>query len=435
MAERVSRSAQLRAFAPVCALLACALLVGSAAPSRADSPAVPAKDTLHTQLAAARLPLIPDRDGFSGPGWKLIAERASAARFVAIGEDHLTREVPRFTEAICRLLGPQGLAAMAVEAGPFAAAELQGALRMPDRLARMRTLLAHYPDSVAFLNIRQENDLLAACAASAPPNGFQLWGLDQEFLGSAGWLLARLAAERLGKPAMAAVHRLQAEEAADALVAQRSGDPSQLFLFRATRSELDEAARPIRQTGTPRARQILDALIQTHDIYQASAAGAPTANTDRALLLKQTLAAHLAKTPHGKILLKFGEWHLYRGYNPLRNRDLGNYLAEMADLEGSPSLHIMVLGAKGVHAVYGGYGRPLQHLPFVLSDDPDYRWIKAATDEAETSGWTVFDLRRLRGAKLEGLPMDWQRVALGYDLLVLAPEITPADAIGDSAKP
>jgi len=430
MAARVTCIAQAGAAALVCAMLA-----GSLPATHAGEPSTAAQDFLHTQLAAARLAMTPEGDGFSGPGWQLIADRASAARFVAIGEDHLTREVPRFAAAICRLLGPQGLVAMAVEAGPFAASLVQGALHAPDRLSRMRAHLARYPDSVAFLNMRQENDLVAACAASGAPAGFQLWGLDQEFLGSAGWLLALLAAERLDDPARAAVVRLQAEEAADALDAHGSGDPTRLFAFRAPHAELDAAAQLISGSGSPRARQILDAIIQTCDIYQENAAGAPSANSDRALLLKRTLAAHLAATPRGKILLKFGDWHLYRGYNPLHERDLGNYLAETADLDGGASLHIMVLGAKGVHAAYGGYDRPLRRISFLLSDDPDYRWIGAAADAAVPGGWTVFDLRRLRGAKLSALPMDWQRVALGYDVLVLAPDITPADAIDDPAVP
>lgn len=56
-----------------------------------------------------------------------------------------------------------------------------------------------------------------------------------------------------------------------------------------------------------------------------------------------------------RVLLKFGDWHVYKGINPLRQRDLGNFVAELADGRNGASLHILVLGAKGTHALYAGY--------------------------------------------------------------------------------
>jgi hypothetical protein len=70
------------------------------------------------------------------------------------------------------------------------------------------------PDSVAFLNIRQESDLMSHCANVAHDPRFQLWGLDQEFPGSAGWLLGKILAMHSGPAAAAALTRLKGEEQA-----------------------------------------------------------------------------------------------------------------------------------------------------------------------------------------------------------------------------
>jgi len=48
-------------------------------------------------------------------------------------------------------------------------------------------------------------------------------------------------------------------------------------------------------------------------------------------------------------------------------------------------------------------------------------------DGAGSEGWTVFDLRKLRGEAISDLSL--QRLILGYDLLVLIPEATPATQI------
>jgi hypothetical protein len=399
--------------------------------------AAPAPDALHQRLAAARLPLAIGTTNPSGPGWQLILSAIAATRLVAIGEDHLSTEIPAFAGAVCDALGPS-LAAMAVEAGPTAAALAADHLRAPNPAADMAALTARYPDSVAFLNSAPENALLSRCARAAGPR-FQLWGLDQEFLGAAGRLLDAALAQPLRPPARAALATLRRQEQQDAAAAAQSGDPTQLFTFQANDTQLTEATRLVRQGGTPEAQRVLALLTTTHRIYAANLAGDPQANLARAQLLKTNLATHLAAlnfpAGQGKVLLKFGEWHLYRGYNPLAERDLGNALAEYADANGAASLHIAVLGAAGVHALYAGYRRPLRQQPFVMANDPQYRWIAAAVDEMEPTGWTVFDLRRLRDPEPAGIPTAWSRLIEGYDLLVMIPQLTPASPVQPAPAP
>jgi hypothetical protein len=159
-----------------------------------------------------------------------------------------------------------------------------------------------------------------------------------------------------------------------------------------------------------------------------------TSNGDRTRLMKRTLVADLATVPAGtRVLFKFGDYHMYKGINPLRQRDLGNFVAERAEGEGATSLHIMILGARGVHALYGGYGKPLKHEPFVQHDDPDLRWIDdalaAIPHDVDPAAWSVFDLRPLRPKP----PTDdagWRQRIAGYDLLVIIPELTPSELIG-----
>jgi hypothetical protein len=136
------------------------------------------------------------------------------AQYVLIGEDHITREIPQFTAAVCDMMAPQGLTAMALEVGPQVAEFVSSSLGKPDRLARMAALNRQYPDSVAFLNLRQENDLAAHCAQIAHTPHFHLWGLDQEFVGSAGWLLDQILATHPGAAATAALRDAFAQQPA-----------------------------------------------------------------------------------------------------------------------------------------------------------------------------------------------------------------------------
>jgi hypothetical protein len=99
-----------------------------------------------------------DNGRFVGNAGPALESAIASAQFVLIGEDHITREIPQFTTAVCDLMAPQGLSAMAVEAGPQLAEFVSSSFGKPGRLARMFAFTQRYPDSVAFLNVWQEND-------------------------------------------------------------------------------------------------------------------------------------------------------------------------------------------------------------------------------------------------------------------------------------
>jgi len=369
----------------------------------------------------------------SGAGAPILQTAIAQADFMLLGEDHLTHEIPRFAAAVCDAMGSSGgFSAMAFESSPAAADFVQESLSGSDRIGKMEDLQKRYPDSVAFLNVQDENDLAAHCAAVSQRSGFRIWGLDQEFIGSPGWIVERMLATKPGPAARAAILQLQAVERTDAEEARKTGDPSKLFMLAVPAAEIDKAGAAIEKDGTPATRSAFHELTESREIYLGQGDKPSDSNAQRARLMKQNFLADYqaagGQSKPQRVLLKFGDWHLYKGFNPLHQRDLGNFVAELADGRKGTSLHIMVLGAKGTHALFGGYERPLRFEPFVMDQDDDYRWIKPAIDAQKAGSWTLFDLRKLRFKQLDLSP-DWERVVYGYDLLVLIPELTPVGLI------
>jgi hypothetical protein len=405
-------------------------LVCAQAPTETHQPQPPA---FEQKLREARYDLRLENGKFAGNAAPVIESAIANAQYVLIGEDHITREIPQFTTAVCDLMAPQGLSAMAVEVGPQAADFVSSTFGKPDRLARMAAFIHQYPNSVAFMDVRQENDLAAHCAEVTQNPHFHLWGLDQEFVGSAGWLLDQILATHPGPAAAAAITRLKSEEQQDAASAKKTGDPSKLFLFAAPDSELAETTTALQREGNAAANSLLSELIESREIYLKNMQGSPESNSQRARLLKTNFQHDLEKAAAGdrpqKVLVKFGDWHLYKGLNPLYQRDLGNYIAEIADGQGSSSLHICILGANGTHRLFAGYDQPTRLEKFVMDEDPDYRWLKPAIDNQVPNVWTLYDLRKLRFAKFATLDPGMEKLIYGYDLLVIVPELTPADLV------
>ena len=397
---------------------------------RAQSAASPAP--FAERLAELRNQLKVTDHGFEGPGADILTEAIKPSRYVLIGEDHLTREIPRFTTEVCRVMAPEGLRAMAVEVGPAAADMVDANLRRADRLERVGRFMHDHPDAMAFQNGRDESDMAATCAGVAGPD-FHLWGLDQEFFGAAGNLLERMLAAKPGPIARGAVHRLLALERVATASALATGSPGKLLIFSATDEQLAEARAGITKDGGPRVRALFDAFEQTRAIYLGQNTDPYTSNGERARLMKRTLVEYFDSTPSSaRVLFKFGDAHMRKGVNGLGQRDLGNFVAERAEGQGARSLHLLVLGQRGTHALYNGVGRQVRQEPFVLSDDTDFAWIKDVIPPSTpaTTDWILIDLRPLRAKPPRAMPTDWHNLVDGFDMVVIAPEISPSMLVG-----
>ncbi len=414
-------------------LLSSTLLAACVAGAQSQS------DTSITQaLLAARQPLVLTASGFSGSGAATLRAAVQPARYVLLGEAHFTREIPNLAAALCDLVKPD---AYAVEVGPYAARYVDGLLTVPaaDRIRAMQEYLHRYPESTAFLNSRPENDLAAHCVGSTKGSRVALWGLDQEFIGSAGSLLALMEATKPGPQAREAIAVAKAEEKASEARARASGNYLDLFVVAATDAQINALEKAVAADGNAHTRELLDELTVSRDIYRLHATDPGASFALRAELLKQHFLADyrpLALTkPNARILFKFGDNHMGRGFNATHDLDLGDFIAEQAAAENAASLHILVLGLHGMQYTMPGYGKPMGQESFDVAQDKDSRWLGAVSKELlpqdpDESGQmlTLFDLRKLRYRELE-MPAEWEKVIYSFDLFVIEPNLSVADEI------
>jgi hypothetical protein len=398
----------------------------------AQAPPTLTVGSLPQHLEAARFGIRIDNGVLSGTGAPVLAEAVAGSHYILIGEDHLTREVPQFTTAICNLTTRQGLAGMALEVSPEAAAFMMRSLASPDRWQQMVAQTEAYPWSIAFLDSRQENDMVADCARVSHNSAFHLWGLDYNFIGSAGWLIDRMLASNPGPDARAALLRLKIDEQGDAAAAKSNSDFRALFLnSEKSQAQIDEAQPAIDRDGGAEVRKIFAGLTTSYRIYRESFTDGRASDVARAKLLKLNFRDAMNQIPPsektGKIIVKFGDSHLYKGMNENHNLNLGNYIAEAAQMEGQESLHISVLGAGGETSAFSNYAQPTHIAKDTTAADPTYRWMEPFLANQIPGQWTLYDLRALRYKNLGPLDSGLRRMLDGYDLLLIVPEFTAAD--------
>jgi len=366
----------------------------------------------------------------SGPGADVLRPALAEAEFVLLGEDHGTQQIPDFGAALCAELAPQGFRHLTLEVGRNLAPELEKMARSADGMKQLAEFEKEYPETIPFYNWREEFVMLQQCEKAAAPAGMTLWGVDQEFLGSTGFVLDKILGTNPGPEATAVIQSLLKENNEAHAIAVKSRSAWDLTLVAAKQEELDRARDLLAKQGNPEAQKLFGDLLASREIYlKNKAADYYDSNRERAQLMKKNFvgpfAADMQKTGMPlKVLFKFGGWHMYRGLNPLHSSELGNLAGEFAEAHGLKSVHILIAGVKGQQLHFTGIGRPPEPTVVDITADKGAAFFKPLYENQVAGSWTLYDLRALR-AGLSGygnIDPQLECVIFGYDFAVLIPD-------------
>jgi hypothetical protein len=374
-------------------------------------------------LHSRPLRLVDGRLQGAGADW-LLAE-AAGAQFVGVGEEHNKKEIPELTTALFRALAERhGFGFLATEQDPTALRGLSapGARGSRDSVA---ALAVRYPHAFTFIS-DQELEMLADVAALSRTRARPLWGVEQ----AAGATHALDYLLTLGLPAGARAVALSLRDSAYAHehvrdLAKRGlylGNPAQGPHRTAALRELARAAHP---APGSEAGRVIRSLVMSDSIYRLYLQGSHYENSlvreeyMKERFMDEYRAAQAGGEARPRVVLKFGQWHLFRGLGPNNYQTLGNFASELARSNGMGTLLVAVAGHPGAD---GAKERAGQERVFAMLGRT-----------APADAWTVVDLRPLRphyarlSRDLAPEVNDWfRRYVFGFDALVLVGGIHPA---------
>jgi hypothetical protein len=120
-----------------------------------------------------------------------------------------------------------------------------------------------------------------------------------------------------------------------------------------------------------------------------------------------------------RVMMKFGASHMMRGRTFTQVFDLGTLASEIADVHGSRSFGVLMLGGAGtLHAMIDPRAFTTAEAPVDMATEA---WAKPFFDAADLQRWTVFDLRPIRARipRLGTLPDEMLQVLYGFDAVVV----------------
>jgi hypothetical protein len=379
-----------------------------------------------------------DGGELTGDGRSYLVKVTHGAQFVALGEEHNNIDIPPFTVALFRLLQEsEGFQYLALEQDPVMMQRVSESPVRGDGAAITR-LAARYLFGFTF-DSDQELAMLAQVGALASGKGRPIWGCDQAFG------VTHILDELLGY----ATDRSRAE--LETLRRQAAQVEATRDLHKSTfmQSEVVAAAIPslraaFAEARSPRAAYLVETIAKSSEIYNYYAAGERgevpgyySNNAVREDYMKGRFLTeyHFAEQRDGKppkVLLKFGQYHLYRGLSPTHVPSLGNFVSDFARSKESGFLSIYIVPIGTADASSGGTG----YLPFAGNEHS--KFLKPFAPLAESSRWILLDLRPFREgpyyrALADAAPdltddqrQDLRRLVYGYDALVLIGNSAPA---------
>jgi hypothetical protein len=241
----------------IAALAAAALFSGTVV---AQPPSPPAE-------TVEILPIAFSPEGLSGPGGERLRTAMEQAQFVALGEDHGFAGSPQLGEALAHDAAAiaerqdAGPLYHAVEVGPhtvrWVAAQIE-----TGGLDALGSGLEGRPWAMPFLSNVEDAALAAPFAAAG-----QLWGIDQEFVGSPSLLFEVLGARTKDKATKALLQDWRAKD--DAALA--AGKFDAIFTSYATAANFSDLRA--RFGGDADALAMIDDLAESTRIYQLNNTG------------------------------------------------------------------------------------------------------------------------------------------------------------------
>jgi hypothetical protein len=350
------------------------------------------QDTLTVELISKYTYDIQHIDGkLSGPGWDSLKQAIAESQFVLLGENHASPELSKLVATMLAEIEPLGFNHFILETGPVASKKI-AELYHKDQSTfskNIRDFLTAFKldsDSPPTEFIKMKADV--TMYKSAIENGFKLQGIDKEYFSSYRYLF-----ERLEKYCKTDALKTRLRAAQRQLKSYDSLELADKKFKRCTAIKNDVIIKAFMETSDldADAKLIVNEINNSLLIYSLYETGHYFESEEtRTKLIKKNFGRYykeqLKSQKSFKAFIKYGNMHTGRGENHNGILDIGNAISELANLNGTKSLHIE--GMRRYRYDAGG-----NVMDFLTNGYEVYPNCMAMVSKTE---WRVIDLRPLR---------------------------------------
>ncbi len=363
-----------------------------------------------------------------GEGVTWLLEQAKQSHYFLIGERHGTAEIPLICGALYSKLSEEGYDYVALEIGKIASLRVQEIIRSGEKDGLFHFLQKEENrDAIAFLDWREEADLVNHIAKYSAKGPRAIWGLDHEFIYGFGMYLTMLESQATTPAQAMAIESLQGE-----LKENR-------FLLGADNLERLTILKTLFKNNS-RTDNIIDALLDANYVY-GRFRGEITrveSNAYRENLMKRNLYQNLIHNNNPKVFIKLGGFHAAPSISDGKIT-LGTFVEEWANVNNLKAFNLYcdvnggTIRSSGQDGSDGAAGiKPALSLFGSIPDNTHLfsRFLKGQKDPI------LIDLRPLRDHidQWAFLSRGQKSLINSFDAYMAVPNVTPATLVSQSRK-
>lgn len=339
------------------------------------------------------------------------------SQFIALGELHNRQQLSRFTTALLDTAASFGFQYFAVETGPYSAEKLEQLMAEgPDRVSAFYDKYS-YPlfglTPIPFFTGQADLEMLQM----AHQEGYDLWGIDQEFAFAPQFLIDELALVA-GENLTQEQEDLQSSLGWDLYWMQLRAQVFSSFNYACTLKNSEDLNAYLESfdDGDSTVASIKDAMMKSLAIYCMYESGNYRENNQTRIdyfksNFDEGMSRAMVQDSIPKVILKMGSYHSGRERSPLNYYDIGNHMQTWADSLGTQSLHIRFL-----NRYIDGED---------MMENENYRSSRNFMSVGETDRWALIDVRPLRKILADGslTASDFEtREIINYDVILIMPD-------------
>lgn len=368
-----------------------------------------AQDSLLHHAAKKHLTYFkPSKSDFSGNGWDSLLTKIKYSNYVLIGEDHKTNEIPHFISAIVK---NNPFDNFFCEVDPVSIGLIVNKIKNSTD-TELQKYYNKFGSSFSFYALKPEFELLKQITKSRT----KVVGTEQIFLLSDVLVFDYL--KSISK-------NIEANKIYQRVISSSNSSFFEENMPFYMLSDLFEKQLDslLKLKLSKKEVIILEQIKISRKIYLEQN------HHLRVQLMKNQLVEAIGLMHSKKNLFKYGANHMTKGESLLKIYDLGNLINNIADSRFESTLNIMIVGKNGFQGSPFKNGKPSKINP----ETGDLAFLKPFFDLVSSQQYHNFDLKPIRKLVESGdiiiLDKLLRRTILGFDYLVIIPEVTAAKYI------
>lgn len=284
-----------------------------------------------------------EKGKMSGLGADLLNEAIDGSQFFLLGEYHNNAGVSELTAALLPILAKEGYKHFAVETGPISAEELEELGKSKDVKAALNKFYTSHTRltgdiPIPFFQGIEDAEFLEI----AMKNGYNLWGLDQEFLGGYLFLLEEVW-KNAGMPEnLRTKYEAGRKKLLEAYANVGDEESSEVYNVILEDKSIQDLLEKLDKTSCRSGFSAANEMLTSCEIYRDWKADLLENLEGRTDLMKDHFRTYYQNSAERmpKVFVKMGGMHTARGLSGNADYELGNLLYELAAFNGSHDVNI-----------------------------------------------------------------------------------------------